>query len=145
MSKNMNKLLTDPKKEVNKSANVLDVLLRTILTDLCVGIEQWKRLTDQYYKSRLVRTPRNAKDLSSDRNNFNRAIAKGAVTWNNFIRAVRILGAQRIDVSITLHWRNKKKTVHVLKVSNPVADIDDAIELDISNADPKVLKDDKDE
>lgn len=145
MSKNMNKLLTDSSKELDKSSNILDVLLRTIFSDLCVGVENWKRLTDQYYKSRLVRTPRNAKDLSSDRNNFNRAIAKGGVTWNNFIRAVRILGAQRIDVSITLYWRNKKRTIHILKISNPISEIDDAIELDISNADPKVLKDDKDE
>lgn len=145
MSKNMNKMLSDGDKEVENSVNVLDALLRTILKDLNVGIEHWKKLTDQYYRSRLVRAPRNAKDLSSDRNNFNRAIAKGSITWNNFIRAIRILGARRIDVSITMYWKNHKKTVHVLKVSNPVAELDDAIELDISNADPKVLKDDKDD
>lgn len=140
MSQQLKKLMESKDKEIRQSTNILDKLFRQLLKDLNITTISWNRLVTRYYHSRYCKTPKNAKDLSSDRNNFNRALAKGSITWNNFIRACRIMGAVRIDVSITMHWRNKTRTVHTVEVSNPLAELDDGIELDTSNFTVEVIR-----
>lgn len=141
MSKDLKRIMDSSNKKINESVNILDNLFRQLLMDLNITAVPWNKLVSRYYKSRYQKSPKSAKDLSSDRNNFNRALAKGGITWNNFIRACRIMGAVRIDVSIVMHWRNNTKTVHTIKVPNHLAEIDDAIGLDTSNFNVEVMKD----
>jgi hypothetical protein len=124
MSKELKNLLSSQDKMVDKVRSPLVKLFRTILYDHNVTPMQWDNLVNRYLRSHLSRTPKNARDISQDKNNLNRAIAKETMSWNHFLKSIMILGPVSIRINIQLGWRNGKTTEHAVDINNPLAELD---------------------
>lgn len=124
MSKELKRLLDSPDKKVKEAENALANLFRKIVGDHHISTLKWDFLVTRYLRSSLSRTAKNAKDIGQDKNNLNRALAKNAITYNNFIKALMIMGPSTIKITITMDWKNNKTTVNEVEIVNPVAELD---------------------
>ena len=128
MSKELNDVFKARDKLIREAENEPAKLFRLIACELDVGVMKWNQLVTRYFKSRFSSTPKNPKEIGQDRNNFNRALARPRVTWNNFIKALMILGPQKIEINIKLHWKRNRITTHTVIVDNPLTELDDVVE-----------------
>lgn len=125
MSKEQRRMMDDPNRLVQESANPLTRLFRLILAKQDIGASQWNRRLTTFLKSPFSRVPKNAKDIGQERNNFNRAISRSSMTWKTFQKAVQVIGPLRYRITIDMEWRNgSKTTVDTGFITNPLADID---------------------
>jgi len=125
MSKEFKRLLETEDKKINSSRNALSKLFRDILAYHDVRPMKWDALVTRYFRSPFSRTPKNAKDIGQDKNNLNRALAKDALTWNNFFKALMILSPKTIEITITMEWPNRNvRSEHKVLIPNPVAELD---------------------
>lgn len=133
MSRDLNKLLHAPDKKFKEASNLLSRLFRQILMDLDVTPSRWHYWVTRYFHSPLSKTAKNARDIGQDRNNFNRALAKDRITWNNFFKALQITGPEWIRVDITMGWKDGTKTTHSVETRNQLASLGDLKETDLSS------------
>jgi hypothetical protein len=125
MNKDLTRIFDSGDKRVGETNHLLASLYRKIIMDLNLRIREWDSALNRYYKSPMSRVRRNARDIASDKNNFNRAIAKDKISWNNFFKAICIMGPEWIGIEITLRWKNGKTTSHSVGTSNPMASLSD--------------------
>lgn len=125
MSKELKQLLDAPDKRIRQATNALANLRSRICADLGIGSIVWDRKIMRYLNSPLSRTPKNAKDIGQDKNNFNRALAKESLTYNNFIKFLMILGPKKIRITISMEWKNEQVTTHEVDITNMLAELDD--------------------
>ena len=123
MNKNLSRILDSADKRAGETNNLLARLLRQIMADLAITPIEWNKLINRYYHSRYSRARKNARDIASDKNNFNRAIAKEQVSWRNLFKAICIFGPKSIKLTIEFEWSNGKGTTHSVKTTNPMADL----------------------
>jgi|SRR5690606_27215402 len=118
MSRELKSMLEDKDKKYMESTNALAALFRKILTDYNVTPMYWNDIVTRFFRSRYSKVAKNSKDIGQERNNFNRAMARPKITWNNFIRALMIMGPESVDIRITMNWKKGKKTQHEITVKN---------------------------
>lgn len=118
MNKQLESILTRDDKKTNEAGNVPAKLLRKILSELNITPSQWEYLVNNYYKSSYSSIAKNKVAIASDKNNFNRAIAKNDVTWAKIMRALLILSPVKITFSIKMQWRSGLETEHSQVVHN---------------------------
>lgn len=124
MSKEQRKMMDDQRKLVHESANPVTLLFRLILEDIDLGSISWNRKLTTFLNSHFSRTPKNPKDIGQERNNFNRAISRPAMTWKTFQKAIQIMGPLRYSITIDMEWPTGVKTkVSTGMLSNPLADM----------------------
>ncbi len=123
MNKDLSRILVSADKRAGETNHLLARLLRQVMADLAISPIEWNELINRYYRSRYSRTRKNARDIASDKNNFNRAIAKEQVSWRNLFKAICIFGPKSIKLTIEFEWSNGKSTTHHVKTSNPMADL----------------------
>lgn len=124
MSKDQRKMMDDKRKLVHESANPVTLLFRLILEEIDLGAGEWNRKLTMFLNSHLSRVPKNAKDIGQERNNFNRAISRRAMTWKTFQKAIQIMGPLRYRITIDMEWRKGPiTTVTTGMIPNPLAEI----------------------
>jgi hypothetical protein len=103
MSKEQRKMLNTPDKlESEQGITPLTALFRGVLKHFEVDITTWNSKLTNYLRSPISGTPNNAKDIGQERSNFNRAIARRAITFKTFHRAIQILGPKKYSMGITM-------------------------------------------
>ena len=105
MSKDLRKILENKDLKAGKASNLLDKLLRNIFFEHQITPYRWSQLVNKLYQSEIFKG-KTSKFISSDRNNFNRAIAHGGISWKTFIRAIKLLCAVKVEFVCRLHWHN---------------------------------------
>lgn len=120
MNKMLSRIFDTADKRVKETNHLLARLYRQILQDLNVTPLEWDKLINRYYRSPYSKVKKNARDIASDKNNFNRAMAKDKVSWNNFFKAICILSPEWIRIEVTFGWRNGKSTSHSVETKNPI-------------------------
>jgi len=120
MNKELRDIFHDHEFKLRDANNVPAKLVRKILCEIGMTPKKWDELVNEYYKSPYCPVPRNKIAIASDKNNFNRSIAKNDVSWAKAMRVLLILCPVRITVSIKLQWRSGTVTEHSQSVQNPM-------------------------
>lgn len=125
MSREQQRMMNDDNKLSHESSNPMTKLFRELLKELNYRPDAWNRRLTRFLNSAYSRVPKNAKDIGQERNNFNRAISRKAMTWKTFQKAIQIMGPTRYKITIDMEWSSgARTTVDTGFIKNPLAEID---------------------
>lgn len=120
MNKKLGRIFDAADRRVNETNHMLARLYRSILAKTQITVQEWDRLINRYYRSPYSKVRKNARDISSDKNNFNRAIAADKISWNNFFKAICIMGPVWIRIDVTMRFSNGEESTHTVETKNPI-------------------------
>lgn len=124
MSKDFRALLKDEDKKTNESKSLLTTLFRKMLSDLDITPSRWNDLCNKYFRSGFSSVRKNSRDVGNARNNLSRLVAADNISYNNFIRSIKILRPLKIKLTLELTWRNGLVTKHSAESGNELSVLD---------------------
>jgi hypothetical protein len=119
-NKNIYSLLNSSDKKENEARNVLSKLFRRICRECNILPSRYDMLMKKYLDDPRNKIPKEGKKRSSDRNNLNKELARDDMTYNTFLKALRLLAPERVKLTVSLEWRAGIVTEHaaVFKVKD---------------------------
>lgn len=111
-SQRVTELLNDHDKKINEGRNLITRLWRKILHSRRMSIAQWSKQMSLYLNDPINNIGSNPKRISQARNNLQKEILKDNMTWNNFEKAIKFIGAVKMRIRIDLHYPNGKVHHH---------------------------------
>lgn len=100
----------------NRQFDDLKRLYQDILVEIGFTPKIWNRLIDRYL-NRRQRLQKNPVDRSTERGNLNKSLLDTpSFTWNNLMKGLAVVGAERGTMAIVLDW-GKRKTIHAMDFS----------------------------
>lgn len=111
-------IFEDEDKCSHLAENILSKILLGVLARTNVRLKDWNQLVDDYNRSPLSKSNKSSKDISQERNNFNRATFNFRTTWANFWKAIQILLPMEIEVDFKLRWKPDLWTIHRFNSKN---------------------------
>lgn len=120
MRNKIGKILSSPDKGVGRTSGangVLSSLFRQILFDLSINPSHWSALMHEYIHDPRNGVPNNRRDQTSHRGNLTKEFGRAQMTWKVFMKAMRFLQVVDLELTIKIRRRNKKTTLHTVKVA----------------------------
>lgn len=111
-SQRVSELLSDHEKKVNEGRNLITRLWRKILHSRRMSVAQWSKQMSLYLSDPMNNIGNNPKRVSQARNNLQKEILKDNMTWNNFEKAIKFIGAFKMRITVELHYPNGKVHRH---------------------------------
>lgn len=115
MSEDIKTLLERSDKGLAMAKNAPAKLLRSIFLDRKIKLITWDKLMRNYLISPRSGIANNPAKRSSERSNFNRAIANSSMSWKQLSKAVTILAPDNATIELDLNWDERL----VLSVTPP--------------------------
>lgn len=116
MSRDLNRMLVDPRKEMHRARGPLAKLYRRILWDLDIKPEQINALILKWLDDPKNAIPNNGKSRSTERGNIIKDLSKPEMTWKNFVKGIRLLRPQRVRFIVSIDWPSSLTSVHEIKL-----------------------------
>lgn len=117
MSNSLYRILTNPIASIRETSDPLAKLLRHIFADLDLKPITFNRLLDKYLDDPVNGIkPGDRAKRSSTRGNRIKEITNKKVTWDNFMKAMKILDPESMEVQIALNWGNDRITIHTIVI-----------------------------
>lgn len=129
-------MLQSDDKMVSKTFGVTGVLARLwriILMDLEINVNTWMQLMVEYVRDRDNRVPNNKRDQSSVQGNLIKELTKSSMSWKIFCKGLRFIRVTKFELSLTLHFRNKRVSNHVVTVNLYEGDLNSSLQEDSDN------------
>ncbi len=129
-------MLQSDDKMVSKTFGVTGVLARLwriILMDLEINVNTWMQLMVEYVRDRDNRVPNNKRDQSSVQGNLIKELTKSSMSWKIFCKGLRFIRVTKFELSLTLHFRNKRVSNHVVTVNLYEGDLNTNLQEDSDN------------
>lgn len=83
-------------------------IVRGLFTELGVGPKVWDRLVERYLDRNITSVGHNPVDRSTERGNIRKTILNSnQYTWENFVKALNILGVVETTFTVKLNWGTK--------------------------------------
>lgn len=133
MSRDIQSLLRNPDKGVERAYGVLPKLFRNILADLKVDNSQFNLLMSNYLNNPRNGFSHDPKKRSSERSNLMKEIVRSSMTFKVFLKCIKFLSPLEAKLTITLKFRDHT-TIHDFNLGR-VSDIafDELIKRELDN------------
>lgn len=118
MNGDLNRVLVDSRKEVHRAKGVLAKLYRRILWDLDIKPATMEKKILQYLDDPRNAIPKSGKARSTERGNIVKDLSKSEMTWNNFIKGIRILRPLRARLIVEFDWPMQSMSRHTFTLIN---------------------------
>lgn len=118
MSKDLNRLLVDPRKEQHLARGVLARFYRRILWDLDIKPTEMNKLVLQFLDDPRNGIPNNGKARSTERGNLIKELTRTEMTWKVFIKHLKLLRPTKLTLVIHAEWRSGLKSEHAIGLSS---------------------------
>lgn len=120
---NVQQLLNDPNKGIDKAENLLSKWFRTILYDLNIGIKSFNNNLKDYLHDPNNGIEDNATARNNHRGNLMKEIASQNMSWNVFQKALRVIRVVRFELVINIQRAGSDKiTQHVVYAQNNISE-----------------------
>lgn len=116
MSKDLERLLVDPRKEIHRAKGTLAKLFRRILWDLDIKPDTMNALMLRHLNDPANAIPNNGKVRSTERGNIIKDLSKTEMTWRNFEKGLRLLHPIRAKFRVEMEWRDGVRSIHEVKL-----------------------------
>lgn len=116
MSKDLDRMLVDPRKEIYRAKGPLAKLYRRILWDLDIKPNKMNALILQYLDDPQNAIPNNGKARSTERGNIIKDLSKTEMTWKNFVKGIRLLRPPRARFIVEMDWPDGMRSIHEIKL-----------------------------
>lgn len=113
----INHLFDYDDRKVGSATGILSRLWRIMLAELNINNDNYPMLMTKYLDKRLKAGNRNVRALNTLRGNLNRQLAMPNMSFNVFLRALRVLRVDWLKIDITI-GRGGKKTMHSIEVTD---------------------------
>jgi len=113
----INHLFNYDDRKAGQATGILSRLWRIMLVELNINNDNYPMLMTKYLDKRLKPANKNMRAINTLRGNLNRQLAMPNMSWNVFLRALRVLRVDWIRIDITI-GRGGKKTQHTIEVSD---------------------------
>jgi len=107
-------ILEQPDWGVGTARGALAKLFRTILKDLKIGGPEWERHMQRALDDPRGPAPRNSKDRSTLKGNWNKALKADRMSWKTFQQALRLLSPVSARFEVQLTWLKGTTTIHYI-------------------------------
>lgn len=128
MSRDLNRMLVDQRKEIHRARGPLAKLYRRILWDLDIKPEQINTYILKWLDDPRNGIPNNGKARSTERGNLIKDLSKTEMTWKNFVKGIRLLRPLRVKFIVSADWVGGLKSVHEMEIIGDEADTADAVD-----------------
>lgn len=119
MPKNqMTKILENPLRHENMArgyGGILAGLFARIIYEMGISVPRWLSLMNDFVHDSQNSKAENQKDRTSMRGNLTKEFSRDQMTWKVFIKGLRFLQIQKIQLTITAYHANGKVTQHISK------------------------------
>lgn len=111
--------------------DALAKLFRGFLIDLGIRPSTWTKLLTRYVLNPLNGVPRDKRTIV--RGNLPKALEKDKITWDSFMRGLRVLEVDKADVYVVIHRGNKRTLKKVRVVLGDVIENNMTVSTDASD------------
>jgi hypothetical protein len=108
------------------SGSILASLFRKIMYELGITPSKFSIMLERYIVNAGLPGTDNSRDAATMRGNIKKELLKTTMTWNNFIKGLKFLNAIRLELKITIHYNEDKKTSHTIAFN-----LDNAVDYEI--------------
>lgn len=119
MSKEIDRLLAglsgDPSKPT-KPLNLLAKLLRKIWADRAMTPMKWSQMLDRYTANPYNGVRQNPTSIASARSNLMREMKREKITYDVFVKGIRMADPLAATFSVTLKWDDGTTTIHEIEM-----------------------------
>lgn len=112
MSNDIHSLLRSDDKDLPLAKNMPAAFFRKIVADLNVTPQKWDAAMRRYLNDPKIHAHLSTGRKSSERSNWNRALAKPTMTWKTLRRGIDILGPQQVTLELSLVWDSRIQLPH---------------------------------
>lgn len=116
MSRELNRMLDDPRKGIQAARNPLARLYRKILMELAISNDDFNTKMRQYLDDPRNGIAMNGNVRSSERGNLIKEMSRPVMTWKSFIKCCRFLRPVNCTFSVKFEWQGGMFTNHHLNV-----------------------------
>lgn len=104
-------------RRVGSATGILSRIWRIMLAELNINNDNYPMLMTRYLDKRLKPGNKNVRAVNTLRGNLNRQLAMPNMSFNVFLRALRVLRVDWLRIDITI-GRGGKKTQHSIEVTD---------------------------
>lgn len=108
--------MADEKRETGGPGHLLASFYKKIHAELGIRQSLFVQIMDRYTRRVNLNKEISTNALSSARSNLRKELFKSTMSWRVFIKGLQVLNVKRLDIKITLHHSNKRKTVHDMSI-----------------------------
>lgn len=107
MSREIQSLLRNPDKGVQRAYGILPKLFRNILADLNVDNSKFELLMKKYLNDPRNGFSNDPKKRSSERSNLMKEVVRSTMTFKVFIKCIRFLSPLEAKITVTLKFKER--------------------------------------
>lgn len=104
-------------RQAGAATGILSRLWRIMLSELNINNDNYPMLLGSYLDKRMRNGKKDSRAINTLRGNLNRQLAMPNMSFNVFLRALRVLRVDWIRIDITI-GRGTKRTSHSIEVSD---------------------------
>lgn len=110
-------LIRHPEKKIDQAEDELAFLLRSILLEYRVTVEDWDAMSTAYFNAVYNG---NRKKAAQESINLSRMLTRNRVPWSRLSQAIGVLGFDSYDLKLEMHSSKRRLPItHVVRVNNP--------------------------
>lgn len=104
-------------RQAGRATGILSRIWRIMLSELNINNDNYPMLLSKYLEKRQLDAKKDTRAINTLRGNLNRQFAGPNMSFNVFLRALRVLRVDWLRIDITI-GRGNKRSVHSIEVSD---------------------------
>jgi len=108
MSQQSDDVLRDVNKKKHDAKGILAYMYRDLLSSMGISLDRYYDLLNRWIKDPANGIPDDGRTRSTERGNLLKAIFADDMTWNSFLKAIKIHRPKRLIITVALDFGSNR-------------------------------------